>query len=336
MAATKAPSMKDVGRVAGVSHQTVSRVLNTPDLVAPATRAKVEAAIAELGFTQNLAARALATNSSLLIGILTPRDALFGPVSTTTSITDAAREAGFATTQVAVPEDPKEIAAIVLQLRRLRVDSLVILRSTDELEAATRPLLGSFRVSTITGGALEDGLVGVQIGHREAARNVTQHLLDLGCRRVAHIAGPSNWYDARERALGWREALESRPFCPLVKAESWGVDEGYLAARSLLESPDRPDAIFAANDMVALGTFRAARDLGLRVPQDLAVAGFDDIACSAHLSAPLTTVAQPFDEAGRISVEQLLALMRGESLHPETLVPQLIERESSLGFQPSD
>lgn len=327
------PSMKDVGDLAGVSHQTVSRFLNSPQLLTDKTRSRVAAAIDELGFTQNMAARALVTNRSHLIGVLMPRDGLFGPVSTGVAIADAARASGYATTQVAVPEDLELIKGITAQLRRLRVDGLIIVRSTVGLDSVTHALSQEFPVAVITGAPLESPECGVHVSHRESSREVVEHLFAVGCRSVAHLAGPSDWFDARERALGWEEAVRGRGDCELVQTGSWGSEAGYEAAKLLLRGDRRPDGIFAANDLIALGAIRAARELAIDLPTDLAIAGFDAIAGSEFFQPALTSVVQPFEEAGRSSVDLLISVLRGEEPQVVSYRPRLVIRESTSGFQ---
>ena len=264
-----------------------------------------------------------------------PKDGLFGPVSTGVAITDAARAYGYATTTLTVPDDPEDMPRVKRQLRRLRVQGLVVIRSTTGIEAMTRPLLEEFPASVITGSQLGYHETGVQISQRQAAREVTDHLFDVGCRSVAHVSGPEDWYDALERSLGWGDSVAAHgasATCTVVKAGSWGSEAAYHAASLLFRDGPKPDAVFAANDLVALGVTRAARESGMRLPEQFAVAGFDNIAGSADFQPPLTSVEQPFTAAGRSAVEMLLARIRGETAGVVTYQPLLVIRESTSGF----
>lgn len=279
-----------------------------------------------------MAGHPIRTGKAKLIGVLMPREGLFGPVSTGVAITEAARASGFATTMVPVPESHDGVLRMVRQLRKLHVRGLVIIRSTKRVDELTRPLAEEFPVSTITGDMLSAGQIGVHLGQREAARAVVEHLFDVGCRSVAHVAGPDDWFDAHQRVLGWQDAVDGRDNCRLVRVESWGSEAAFDAALSLFEDGVRPDGVFAANDLIALGVMRAAKQVGLSLPADLAVAGFDNIAGSAYFQPPLTSVEQPFAEAGRSAVDMLLAEFRGEVPGIVTYQPRLVVRASTADF----
>jgi len=268
-----------------------------------------------------------------LIGIIMPRDGLFGPVSLGVAITDAARAVGYATTNVAVPQEPDMMTGVIRELHRLRVEGLVIVHSTTGVDAMTQALFSEFPVSVISGGELAPGQTGVCIAQRTAARQVCQHLFDVGCTRVAHVAGPDDWYDARERVTGWKEAVAGRDGCALVRADSWGSEAAYVVSKSLFSGESRPDGIFAANDLLALGVLRAAKEAGLDLPRQVAVAGFDNIAGSAYFQPALTSVEQPFAEAGRSSVDMLLAAIHGDSGGVVTYTPRIVTRASTSEFK---
>jgi len=285
------------------------------------------------GPTPTMAEQVRTASKAKLIGIMMPRDGLFGPVSLGVAITDAARAVGYATTNVAVPQDPDMMTEVIRELHRLRVEGLVIVHSTTGVDAMMQALFSDFPVSIISGGELAPGQTGVCIAQRTAAHQVSQHLFDVGCTRVAHVAGPDDWYDAHERVTGWKEVVAGREGCALLRADSWGSEAAYVVTKSLFSGESRPDGIFAANDLIALGVLRAAKEAGLDPPRQVAVAGFDNIAGSAYFQPALTSVEQPFAEAGRSSVDMLLSAIRGDSGGVVTYTPRIVTRASTSEFK---
>lgn len=323
--------MADVAARAGVSHQTVSRVLNSPALVRPATRERVRRAIEDLGYRRNLSARALATNRSQLIGVVTPGVTLFGPSHATTAIQHAARAAGYASVTAAIEDatvSPHEVLEFFLDLR---VDGIVVVAPTVATAEAAHGLALSLPVVVISADQPASGpLHLVSIDHRQGARDATAHLVALGHRRVAHVAGPADWFEARARAEGWRSQLldAGLPVPDLVEG-GWDASQGYAAGQRLLARREVPTAVFAANDHLALGLLRAFDDAGLRVPGDVAVVGYDDVPGSAFYGPPLTTVRQPFDDVGTRAIETLLSVLAGQAPEPTSSRPELVVRASS-------
>lgn len=323
--------MADVAARAGVSHQTVSRVLNTPSLVRPATRERVRRAIADLGYRPNLSARALATNRSQLIGVVTPGVTLFGPSHATTAIQHAARAAGYASVTAAIEDaaaNPHDVLEFFLDLR---VDGIVVVAPTVRTAEAAHELAVSLPVVIISADQPAPGpLHLVTIDHRQGARDATAHLVGLGHRHIAHVAGPADWFEARARVEGWRsQLLDAGLPTPDVVPGGWDAGQGYAAGRRLLEQRDVPTAVFAANDHLALGLLRAFADAGLRIPDDVAVVGYDDVPGSAFYGPPLTTVRQPFDDVGRQAIDTLLAVLEGDTPDPTSSRPELVVRASS-------
>ncbi|HLV05020.1 MAG TPA: LacI family DNA-binding transcriptional regulator [Actinomycetaceae bacterium] len=331
MSSDKAPVMSDVAARAGVSHQTVSRVLNSPDLVRPATRARVLRAIEELGYRPNLSARALATKRSRLIGVVYPSGLLFGPSHTTMAIQDAARAAGYTTVSASTEgatASPHDTLEFFLDLA---VEGIVIVAPTTETAQAARRLAGSLPVVIIAAG-LGAGTPAhvVAVDHQLGARLATEHLLARGHRDIVHIAGPENWFDARARIAGWRAALTDAGLpVPDVLPGGWDARTGYAVTRELVRRPSLPTAVFAANDLLALGAMRALHEAGLRIPEDVAVVGYDDVPGSDHYHPPLTTVRQPFAEVGHQAIEVLLAAIRWSEPGEVLSRPQLVVRRSS-------
>lgn len=329
----KPPGMYDVARAAGVSHQTVSRVLNDHASVRPETRARVLEVIDALGYRRNSAARALVTRRSGTIGVVTTRSALYGPTSVLLSVEAAARENGYFVSIVSLV-DPNEAAmrgALEHFMDQLVEGVVVIGPSFDFIEAALR--VGP-RVPMVTVSALAErpeGIYVTAVDHFLGARMATAHLLELGHTEIAHISGPEDSLDANARVRGWRAELESAGLRPgsLIVGD-WTAKAGYAAGQELLRGAGLPKAVFAGNDEMALGLLRALTEHGVRVPKEVSVVGFDDIAGSAFFAPPLTTIKQDFTTLGERCMDLLLAAMAGTGPTSQALVrPQLLLRAST-------
>lgn len=324
--------MVDVARLAGVSHQTVSRAINNPDSVRPDTLAKVRGAIAELGYRPNLAARALVTSSTRTLGVVTAASSFYGPAATTSALEEAARTAGYACLVVTLSEQGSQEVGTVLDFLVARgVDGIIAVAPQDWVaDAAARA------ASTVPLVVVADGMEPsqrihvVSVDQELGARMAVRHLVSRGRRTIAHVSGAANWFDARARIRGWRGALEDSGLAPgaLVDGD-WSAQSGYEAA-SLLLARQAPDAVFCGNDLMALGLLAAARDQGVDVPGDLAVVGYDDIAGAGYFAPALTTVRQPFAELGRLCLDVLLAALDGAPGTTHSISPTLRVRQSSL------
>jgi DNA-binding LacI/PurR family transcriptional regulator len=328
--------MSDVARLAGVSHMTVSRVLNEPWRVSPPTRDKVEAAIRQLGYRPNSAARSLVTRRSRTIGVVALNTTLFGPASTLHGLEEAARESGyFVSVASATHPTPDALRASVHRLRDQSVDGMVVIaplkwaaQVLDALESSVPAVLEGIALGSVPC---------VAVDHRLGARLVVEHLLSLGHRTVHHICGPLDWVESEARVDGWRAALrDARRRLPAVVVGDWSARSGYEAALALLDKPGMT-ALFAANDHMALGALRALQERGVRVPEDVSVVGFDDVPESEFYLPPLTTVRQDFAEIGRLSMKILVQQMTEGAPPPESqlLPPALVLRASTAPPPPS-
>lgn len=320
--------MEDVAALAGVSAMTVSRVLNTPEKVRPKTRDKVLAAMRELDYLPNSAARVLATGRSGVLGVVSFDTTLYGPASTLYGIEQAARSAEYTTTITSL--DTLSRGAIEDGVNRLRsqsVDGVIIIAPHLSAVEELRRLPRDFPVVAVR--AADDLQFPVAaVDHHAGAARVTRHLLDLGHETVWHLAGPSDWVDAAARVAGWREALAGRE-APTPLTGDWSARSGYEQGRLLAADP-AVTAVFAANDPMALGLLRALREAGRRVPDDVSVAGFDDVPEAPYFAPPLTTVRQPFGEVGRYAFQMLLERLDGATGAPRrTAEPELVVREST-------
>lgn len=324
--------MTDVARHAGVSHQTVSRVLNGHPSVAEATRARVLAAIEELGYRPNTAARALVTRRTATIGVVTSGSALSGPTSTLVAVEDAARDAGyFVSIATAVGWDPARMTTALERFMAQGVDGIVVIGAHDGALEGLRTFRPTVPVVMLGAhGSVEPGIHTVRYDQRGGAALATEHLLALGHRGVVHVAGPADWAEAREREAGWRDALRAAGLAtpePL-RAGSWLPERGYELGLALTRDT-LPTAVFAANDHLALGLLRAFAEAGVTVPGDVSVVGFDDVLGSAHFIPPLTTVRHRFAEVGRRCVRMMLDVLAGDDRPADVIGPSLVVREST-------
>ena len=317
-------SVFDVAKVAGVSHQTVSRVLNDHPSLRDATRQKVLAAMRELNYRPNAAARALSSSRSRMIGILSTSSGEYGPASSVAAVETAARARGYSVTIAnADGLDPQSVNEAVNHLANLSAEGLVVVAPQTRVLAALSEL--SIGIPYVTLQAPGNQTPGArQLDQVVGARMATAHLVALGHRRIGHIAGPAEWLDASQRLAGFHAELEQNGLdTGFVAAGDWSAPSGHRAANDLLTRG--VSAIFAGNDQMALGALSAATTAGLEVPRDLSIVGFDDVPEAAFYHPPLTTVRQDLAEAGRRAV----ALLLGESDAAPSVQPELIVRAST-------
>ncbi|WP_445256154.1 LacI family DNA-binding transcriptional regulator [Nocardioides aurantiacus] len=302
----RSPVMADVARLAGVSLQTVSRVVNEAPHLRPTTRARVEEAIRQLGYRPNVAARSLVTRRSATLGVIGTKSEFWGPAAIHRSVQSAARDAGYFVSAIDLPQvTRRDVTEAVEHLRDQRVEGIVLIAANDEaLEAVRAQDTGELPVVVVEGDLSRARLTAGVDNHLGAVL-ATEHLLALGHTRIQHIAGPAEWTEARERLSGWRTAMQVgglRPPEPLVG--DWSAGSGH-AAGVRLAAGDDVTAVFVANDHMAIGLLRALHEAGVRVPEDVSVVGFDDLPEAAYLIPPLTTVRQDFPAIGRRAIEVL-------------------------------
>ena len=326
----RAPSMADVAAAIGVSHQTVSRVLNGSPLVREDTRERVLAAITEMGYRRNNAARVLATNRSGRIGLISAHLALYGPSMVMDAVHGAAQRAGYEVSTVGLEElSAESLRGAVDRLLDQAVEAMVIaVAHRDALESA-RSLKLSIPV-VLAQGVTHAEPMAAGIDQVAGAELATTHLLDLGHERVAHITGPLDWVETETRRVGWRDAHEVRGLEPGPELiGDWSARSGYDAGRVIAADPDIT-AVFAANDTMALGLLRALHEAGRQVPHEVSVVGFDGIPDGAYYWPGLTTVNQDFADLGRRAVDLTLRALGGESTPAAALVvPTLVLRDST-------
>lgn len=320
----------EVARLAGVSHQTVSRVLNDEDTVRPQTRAKVEAAIRELRYRPSSVARALATRKTHTLGLVSTGNPLYGPASIALAFNGAAREAGYQVITASMADaDREDILQAVDVLLRQQVEAIVVIATDQSSIEAIDGLEVDIPVVTADSSGHGD-FPSVSIDQFEGATLATSYLADLGHRDILHVAGPVGSLDARERERAWRTELVRRAL-PIHEPlhGDWTADSGRAIGTQLLKAGG-VSALFVANDQMALGLMHALADHGLSVPRDVSIVGFDDIPEAAHFTPPLTTMRQDFTELGHRMMATVSAVLDGrEVTQPGKTAPPLIVRESA-------
>ncbi|MEU0566189.1 LacI family DNA-binding transcriptional regulator [Nonomuraea sp. NPDC005983] len=325
-------SMADVARLAGVSSQTVSRVANGYPGVIGTTREQVLAAMRELGYRPNSAARALRYGQFNTIGVILFNLASTGNSHTVEAIATYAATEGYAITLIPidVPTQDNVLGAFT-RMGELAVDAVIVIMEIHLLDAGTVALPPGVHVVVVDSDAGDRYSV-VDTDQAEGARLAVRHLLDLGHRTVWHVTGPETSYASQRRAQAWRLCLEEAGrSVPAPLHGDWSAESGYVAGLALADEPDCT-AVFASNDQMALGLLRAFHDRGRSVPADISVVGFDDIPDAACFIPPLTTVHQDFAEVGRRCVQGVLQQIReGGAGSPGTdLVPtRLVVRAST-------
>ncbi len=322
--------MADVAQQAGVSHQTVSRVLNGHPNVRPKTRASVLAAIRDLGYRPNVAARTLVTGRTNVLGVISFDTTLYGPASMLYGFERAAHP-GYSVAIASLARFSRSsLSEAVERFLGQAVDGIIVIApETNAVEALTALAIDIPLVAV--GCGTRAPLPSVAIDNLSGAAQATRHLLDLGHETVHHIAGPDSWLDAQERVEGWRQALRSAGAPePGLLLGDWSARSGYELGHRLAAMPE-VTAVLCGNDQMALGLLRALAERGRRVPGDVSVVGFDDVPEAAFFLPPLTTVRQNFGELGRRSLHLLLDRISGEGGRQPTLPiePELVVRASA-------
>jgi DNA-binding LacI/PurR family transcriptional regulator len=326
----KAPVMADVARLAGVSHQTVSRVINGSTQLRPETRDRVLAAIERLGYRPNTAARALVRGRSGVIGIIATASVEFGPASIHRTVEQAAREAGYLASSVNLADQTREaLDGAVEHLMNIGVEGIVMIAGHDAALEIVRAQRSAIPFVVVEGD-LSKGALTVGVDQVTGARIATEHLLELGHREIVHVSGPLDWTEARARVEGWRAAMRAaglRPADPILG--DWTSRSGYAAGQAVCGMPE-VTAVFAANDQMAIGVLRALHEGGKSVPGDISVVGFDDVPEAEFLIPPLTTIRQDFPAVGQRAIDVIRTAINGDELPTSPLLaPELVLRAST-------
>lgn len=325
----RAASIRDVARIAGVSYQTVSRVLNDHPSIRDTTRQRVLEAMDQLQYRPNRAARMLVTAKSRTFGILTSNRHHYGPATSIRAIEEAAQEAGYSvvTSNLTATDDDTIVAALDHLVDQAVEGIVIIAPQVRVLHAISRLALRVPYVTLQSTGEADSHALSVD--QVAGARLVTRHLIDLGHRNIYHLAGPQDWIEAEARMRGFLAEMSDNDVpttAPILG--DWTADFGYRAGRELLRFRDFT-AIFSSNDQMALGLLHAIREAGLDCPRDISVVGFDDIPEAAHFAPPLTTVRQDFAEIGRRCVALLLGQIGEQGVDVPLVEPVLMVRGST-------
>jgi len=314
--------MAMVAARAGVSGQTVSRVVNGSPRVDPDTRTRVESAMADLGYRPHRAARALRTGRSQTIGLVVTTLATVGNSRMLQATAEAAAEHGYALTVVTAAGG---LDAAFERLAEQEVDGAVVLNEASALVPGAH-LPTSLRLVVVDAPA-GGRFASVHSDHRGGAESATARLLELGHATVHHLAGPADSFAASERERGWRDALAAAGVeCPEVVRGDWRAEAGFAAGPALRDA----SAVFCANDQMALGLLRALAEAGRNVPAQVGVVGFDDVPDAANYRPPLTTIRQDFRALADRAIAILVAEIEGGAAEGPSVIPtRLIERAST-------
>jgi DNA-binding LacI/PurR family transcriptional regulator len=327
----RAVVMADVAKLAGVSLQTVSRVINDSPHVRADTRERVQDAMRKLEYRPNPVARALVTGRSRTLGVVSFDTTLYGPASTLFGIERAAHEADYFVSIVSLRSLTRpSVVSAVERLRDQGVDGILVVAPQESATQALLHLPEDVPVVAAEAGP-DDSVPLVAVDQVAGAKLATAHLLELGHKTVWHISGPADWLEAQDRVNGWRQTLEGAGVpTPPVLVGDWSARAGHELGLELVANPD-VTAVFVANDQMALGLLRTLHETGRRIPDDISVVGFDDIPEAAYFTPPLTTVRQNFNEMGRRSLLLLLEQIESGVREPrrETVPPELIVRAST-------
>jgi DNA-binding LacI/PurR family transcriptional regulator len=327
-------TLYDVAERAGVSHQTVSRVINNHPHVAHSTRNRVLNVIAELGYRPDITARSLVTRRSQTIALITPGIGYYSLSRTILKAEQATQALGYHVRLTNLPDvKPETLRDAIEQLDGWLVDGIILITSSrlfgqidvaSLLQGIRIPVVQVLGVPTVTIPSIAtDQFAGGQL--------IAQYMVDMGHRRICEISGPLAWYDARARHEAWLTTLHSAGITPGKSIEgNWSISSGYQAVLRLLDEGESFTGLVVGNDPMALGAMRGLRDRGLRIPEDVSIVGYDDVPEAAYLEPPLTTVRQDFDTMGRQAVEYLATLISQPDtrIGQQILQPVLIERQS--------
>lgn len=330
MANPKQANIYDVARLAKVSHQTVSRVLNNNPSIRPETKTRVLKAMESLGYRPSLAARALASSRSKMLGILSSDTDFTGPAAMVHHMEAAARAQGYFVVTVGIDaNDEESVQSGIDHLMKLGIEGLALV--TPQLRAVeiARAAVSGIPVVTLDSMYRMDELA-VSVDNFAGGAAATQHLIDLGHRNIIHISGPQGWFESTTRAAGYTSTMLNANLTPQVIDGDWLIDTGYRIGRKLDIDSKEVTALFIANDRMSFGFMHAMRERGIEVPKRLSIVGFDDLEESTYSSPPLTTLRQDFKELGNRAMTLLLSEISGTSTKKlDSLIPELIKRGST-------
>ncbi len=336
-------TIKEVASAAGVSTQTVSRVINDRPDVSSETRKRVQDVIGKLGYQPSALARSLISRRSYTLGVVTAGLKYIGPSRTLSGIASAAEEAGYSLLLKELPSfDANHIAPIFQALLSRHVDGIIwAVPEIGENRKWVNSPPSDIKVPLVyLTMEPQKNIPVVSIDNYAGGRMAVSHLLEQGYRNIGHIAGPLDWWEARQRMTAWKDALKDADLPALDRywAEgNWSSASGAQAVEKLFGQYPEMDAVFVANDQMALSVLQVAYQRGVRIPEELGIVGFDNIAESAYFSPSLTTVQQDQYNVAKVAVEEMIKIIESgwQELDPVDsqsimLPPTLVVRESSV------
>lgn len=340
----KRATVKDVAKLAGVSTQTVSRVMNNVSYIADETRKKVEAAVQELGYRPSSLARSLAQQRSFTLGIVTFGLKYTGPSRTLSGIAGKADELGYMLLMKNLDHlQGKKFIELIDDLLSQQVDGIIWDVPENDENRHWFENVGNLPVPIIfMSMESRQGCLIVSTDSYLGGQMATQHLLDQGCKQIGHISGGLNWWEARLRLQGWRDTLEKAGIQISEKQwveGDWSSASGEAAIARLLTNYPEMDGVFAANDQMALSVLREAARRGIKIPEQLAVVGFDGLAEAAYFYPSLTTISQDPEKLGAQAVKMLIEMIDAQlenrlvDMNSILVPPTLVVRESSNRMQ---
>ena len=338
-------TIRDVAKVAGVSTQTVSRVLNNRPDVSPSTRKRVQNVIADLGYAPNTVARSLSRGSTNTLGIVGFGLEYFGSSRVLNGIERKANELGYSITLTLFDQfTGGDADTILVQLAAQQVAGIIwsIPGFTDSPDL-DRPAIQNSPIPIVhlNRKPSQKALV-VSINNRLGGRIATEHLFQQGAKKVGIITGPHNWWESEERLAGWKEVMNEKGISKiddLIFEGNWEAESGNRGFQALIAKNNDLDAIFVSNDQMALGVIQASHHLGIRIPDELRIVGFDDIPESGYFIPSLTTMQQNLNQLGALAVLRLQACIQdpdcleGAIASNNLIAPELIVRESSTALR---
>lgn len=330
---SKPATLYDVAQFAEVSYQTVSRVINGSPNVSPKTRERVLHAIKMLNYRPNKAAQSLVTRRSFTLEMITFGADYYGPAQMMSNVERAAKAQGYNLMFSSIETlNSEEVRKAIDSLGGKLIDGVIIItpvrsEALDDLAVACRGI-----PYVLIDTPLGSNTPSVVIDQVHGTRLATQHLIDLGHRKIAEISGPLNWNAAIQRHESWLATLTENGLDPVISVDGdWTAASGYVAASDLVRNGITFTGLVSANDQMALGAIHAFRECGLDIPGDISIVGFDDIPEAAYFEPPLTTVRQDFRRLGTESVDYLIEMIKTVDipLFQHVLYPQLVERKST-------
>jgi DNA-binding LacI/PurR family transcriptional regulator len=323
--------MVDVAKIAGVSHVTVSRVLNGHPSVRPETRERVQAAIDELGYRRNTVAHALKSGKSRTIGVVLAGSELYELPKILLGIETAARDAGWWVSMASWNGgDAQGLTETVQRLADQSVEAVALVADRPVAVEALAGMAAGVPLSVVMSGDVANPRLSfVEVDQEQGAQDVVRHLAHLGHTRLVHLSGALNTYDARARVKGWSKGLHEAGLSGRVLEGDFTAESGFRLTQQMLAEGDLPTAVFAGNDQMAMGVLAAFAEAGVSVPGDVSLVGFDDIAGAAYLVPALTTVRQDHHALGRSAIEVLLPMLDGGPADHRTIPANLVVRGST-------